>query len=116
MAFGEPEEEVGAFDQTKGLGMIGTGKVRANVGEAKSRGACLLGSFDDRRHLGAPTDAGRVRSQIVQGEQASYCCADESRAKRHGNIRNGDIFDRDAGSRCVEDILVCANWQKADMG
>ncbi|CDO74558.1 hypothetical protein BN946_scf184632.g15 [Trametes cinnabarina] len=37
MAFGEPEEEVGAFDQTKGLGMIGTGKVRANVGEAKSR-------------------------------------------------------------------------------
>ncbi|RPD66681.1 Nop domain-containing protein [Lentinus tigrinus ALCF2SS1-7] len=37
MAFGEAEEEVGAFDQTKGLGMIGTGKVRANVGEAKSR-------------------------------------------------------------------------------
>ncbi|KAI0053082.1 Nop domain-containing protein [Auriscalpium vulgare] len=37
MAFGEQEEEVGAFDQTKGLGMIGTGKVRANVGEAKSR-------------------------------------------------------------------------------
>ena len=39
MAFGQAEEEVGAFDQTKGLGMIGTGKVRANVGEAKSRGA-----------------------------------------------------------------------------
>ncbi|KAH9927134.1 Nop domain-containing protein [Epithele typhae] len=37
MAFGEAEEEVGAFDQTKGLGMIGTGKVRAGVGEAKSR-------------------------------------------------------------------------------
>ncbi|CAL1701590.1 unnamed protein product [Somion occarium] len=37
MAFGEAEQEVGAFDQTKGLGMIGTGKVRANVGEAKSR-------------------------------------------------------------------------------
>ncbi len=39
MAFGEVEEEVGAFDQTKGLGMIGTGKVRAGVSEAKSRGA-----------------------------------------------------------------------------
>lgn len=39
MAFGEAEEEVGAFDQTKGLGMIGSGKVRAGVGEAKSRGA-----------------------------------------------------------------------------
>ncbi|KAH7887893.1 hypothetical protein F5I97DRAFT_1926304 [Phlebopus sp. FC_14] len=39
MAFGEVEEEVGAFDQTKGLGMIGvgTGKVRAGLGEAKSR-------------------------------------------------------------------------------
>ncbi|KAH9938487.1 uncharacterized protein B0H18DRAFT_1081133 [Fomitopsis serialis] len=39
MTFGEAEEEVGAFDQTKGLGMIGSGKVRAGVGEAKSRGA-----------------------------------------------------------------------------
>jgi U4/U6 small nuclear ribonucleoprotein PRP31 len=40
MAFGEAEEEVGAFDETKGLGMIGvsTGKVRANLGEAKTRG------------------------------------------------------------------------------
>jgi U4/U6 small nuclear ribonucleoprotein PRP31 len=40
MAFGEAEEEVGAFDETKGLGMIGvgTGKVRANMGEAKTRG------------------------------------------------------------------------------
>ncbi|KIJ19905.1 hypothetical protein PAXINDRAFT_107442, partial [Paxillus involutus ATCC 200175] len=39
MVFGEAEEEVGAFDQTKGLGMIGvgTGKVRAGMGEAKSR-------------------------------------------------------------------------------
>ncbi|KIP09209.1 hypothetical protein PHLGIDRAFT_29183 [Phlebiopsis gigantea 11061_1 CR5-6] len=37
MVFGEAEEEVGAFDQTKGLGMIGTGKVRAGAGEAKSR-------------------------------------------------------------------------------
>lgn len=40
MAFGEAEEEVGAFDQTKGLGMIGigAGKVRAGVADAKSRG------------------------------------------------------------------------------
>lgn len=43
MAFGEAEEEVGAFDQTKGLGMMGagTGKVRAGMGEAKSRGEWL---------------------------------------------------------------------------
>jgi U4/U6 small nuclear ribonucleoprotein PRP31 len=39
MAFGEAEEEVGAFDQTKGMGLIGagTGKVRAGLEEAKSR-------------------------------------------------------------------------------
>ncbi|KAK7049672.1 U4/U6-U5 snRNP complex subunit prp31 [Paramarasmius palmivorus] len=39
MAFGEVEEEVGAFDQTKGMGMIGagTGKVRASIGESKSK-------------------------------------------------------------------------------
>lgn len=44
MAFGEAEEEVGAFDQTKGMGMIGagTGKVRAGLGEAKSRGSFYL--------------------------------------------------------------------------
>jgi len=43
MAFGEAEEEVGAFDQTKGMGMIGagTGKVRAGLGEAKSRGSSI---------------------------------------------------------------------------
>ena len=40
MVFGEAEEEVGAFDETKGLGMIGvgTGKVRAGGADAKSRG------------------------------------------------------------------------------
>ncbi|KIO28902.1 hypothetical protein M407DRAFT_21979 [Tulasnella calospora MUT 4182] len=39
MAFGEAEVEVGAFDETKGLGMLGstTGKVRANVVDSKSR-------------------------------------------------------------------------------
>jgi len=39
MAFGEAEEEVGAFDQTKGMGLIGagTGRVRAGLEEAKSR-------------------------------------------------------------------------------
>jgi len=44
MAFGEAEEEVGAYDQTKGLGMIGvaTGKVRAGMGDAKSKGVFPL--------------------------------------------------------------------------
>ena len=40
MVFGKAEEEVGAFDETRGMGMIGlaSGKVRASAGEAKSRG------------------------------------------------------------------------------
>jgi len=39
MKFGEQEEEDWGFDETKGLGMIGSssGKVRANAGEAKSK-------------------------------------------------------------------------------
>ena len=47
MAFGEAEEEVGAFDETNGLGMIGSasGKVRAGMGEAKSRGTSTLCLF-----------------------------------------------------------------------
>jgi len=41
MAFGEAEAEVGAYGETKGLGMIGvaTGKVRAGMGDAKSKGS-----------------------------------------------------------------------------
>lgn len=38
MAFGEVEQEVGAFDQTKGLGMIGSGKVRAGMGDSRNKG------------------------------------------------------------------------------
>ena len=46
MAFGEAEDEVGAFDETKGLGMIGStsGKVRASVGEVKSKGMLYCSS------------------------------------------------------------------------
>jgi len=43
MEFGRPEEEAGAFDETKGLGMIGSasGRVRASAADAKSRGECF---------------------------------------------------------------------------
>jgi len=43
MTFGEAEEEIGSFDQTKGLGMISSsstisgGKVRAGVADSKVR-------------------------------------------------------------------------------
>lgn len=40
LKFGEAEEEVGAYDDVQGLGMIGSasGRVRANMGEARSKG------------------------------------------------------------------------------
>lgn len=45
MKFGEEEEEDGAFDETKGLGMIGpsSGKLRV-AAEARSNGASRVGS------------------------------------------------------------------------
>lgn len=44
MKFGEAEEETGAYDETMGLGMIGSssGKIRAQGAEAKSAGASYL--------------------------------------------------------------------------
>jgi U4/U6 small nuclear ribonucleoprotein PRP31 len=40
MAFGEEEEETGAYDETRGLGMAGSssGKLRQLVGESRSKG------------------------------------------------------------------------------
>jgi hypothetical protein len=54
MKFGEAEEETGAYDETMGMGMIGTssGSVRANAGEARTKGSFfvlfLISSFTFR--------------------------------------------------------------------
>ncbi len=79
MAFGEAEEEVGAFDQTKGLGMIGvsTGKVRANLGEAKTRGATVFLSilvFDLMRqsvYVAKMSKANRLRTAALSRAASS---------------------------------------------
>jgi U4/U6 small nuclear ribonucleoprotein PRP31 len=44
MAFGEAEEEIEAFDETRGLGMISAsgGYARATVGDSKTRGKNLF--------------------------------------------------------------------------
>lgn len=44
LKFGEAEEEVGAYDETRGMGMVGSssGHVRANAGEARSKGKSSL--------------------------------------------------------------------------
>jgi len=69
MTFGEAEEEVGAYGETKGLGMIGvaTGKVRAGMGDAKSKGSFSLWScLSSTRHSYSCLNS---YSQIVQGKQ-----------------------------------------------
>ncbi|KAI0751455.1 Nop domain-containing protein [Daedaleopsis nitida] len=82
MAFGEAEEEVGAFDQTRGLGMIGTGKVRAGVGEAKSRGT------SSSPVLGALSRAPRSRrlrnffDRLADADLLTYCAAKLSKANK----------------------------------
>jgi hypothetical protein len=74
MAFGEAEQEVGAFDQTKGLGMIGvgTGKVRAGMGEAKSRGTIFFLWLLLPLDVTLTTLSG-ITSEIVKGEQIAHC-------------------------------------------
>ena len=66
MSFGEAEQEVGAFDQTKGMGMIGvgTGKVRAGMGEEKTRGLFSPSVADT-------PGSQQCHSKNVQGEQAT---------------------------------------------
>lgn len=55
LKFGEAEEEVGAFDETRGMGMIGSssGHVRANTGEARSKGALRFILWFEPYGLGA---------------------------------------------------------------
>lgn len=63
MVFGEAEEETGAYDETRGLGMIGSasGKVRANAGEARSKGE----SLSIRLFLKALTDPLRLITPLL---------------------------------------------------
>lgn len=88
MAFGEAEQEVGAFDETKGLGMIGTGKVRANAGEAKSRAkmskANKLRTAALTRAAGSSSTAGTATSLTVtpvQGFELTNRAAAAQRVK-----------------------------------
>ena len=50
MAFGQVEEEVGAYDETRGMGMIGSssGKVRAGAADARTKSESLFPSSQIR--------------------------------------------------------------------
>lgn len=67
MEFGKAEEEAGAFDETKGLGMMGNslGRVRAGAADAKSKGMLLHFSYS------CLLTNSRC-SQAVQSEQVAY--------------------------------------------
>jgi U4/U6 small nuclear ribonucleoprotein PRP31 len=92
MAFGEAEEEVGAFDQTKGLGLIGagTGKVRAGMADAKSRG--MAHSLECTHDL----EAG---SKNVEGKQVTY--GDTCSSGRYIIFRNCNFSQCNSGSGLV---------------
>jgi hypothetical protein len=69
LKFGEAEEEVGAYDDVQGMGMIGSssGRVRANMGEARSKGEKYLSlSLAERPDYVADRDCVRRRSQTVK--------------------------------------------------
>ena len=81
MEFGVEEEEVGAFDETEGLGMINSGKIRAQVGKTATKGAfysCAL-AFTDNLHSQDEQD------EQEQDSHAQPVVAIESKQ------RNGDI-------------------------
>jgi U4/U6 small nuclear ribonucleoprotein PRP31 len=71
VAFGEAEVEVGAFDQTKGMGMVGSasGKVRGNSGDAKTRGtddytfSCI--NSDAHAELAKMSKANKLRTAAL---------------------------------------------------
>jgi hypothetical protein len=77
LAFGEAEEEVGAFDETKGMGMIGSssGKIRAGMGEAKTKG------MTHRTNTCELADHPPY-SQDVEGQQAQNGSTDQSSSSR----------------------------------
>lgn len=93
MTFGEAEQEVGAFDQTKGLGMIGSGKVRAGGAEEKSRGLQIPSSSKT-------STADIHRSENVESEQITHGGAGEVGGFFFG-IWNSDVVECYACARSV---------------
>lgn len=85
LKFGEAEEEVGAYDETRGMGMIGSssGHVRANAGEARSKGKspiCLPECKSTRPRI--------LTTRLVFSETVEIC-------------KGSDRFDQDFGYRYI---------------
>ncbi|CAH7671402.1 U4/U6 small nuclear ribonucleoprotein Prp31 [Phakopsora pachyrhizi] len=76
LRFGEAEEEIGSYDETKGLGMLGgsTGKVRLNNGEIRSK-AKLSKANKNRlaalRSSGSSSQGGSNQSGLNSGISSS---------------------------------------------
>lgn len=103
MVFGEAEEETGAYDETRGMGMIGSasGKVRANAGEARSKGGSAVLPF--ARLRGSLTFFRLVLSfslysQAVQDEQGSTRIHQNG---GHGHLGFGFLARFHSRARCV---------------
>lgn len=73
LKFGEAEEEIGSFDETKGLGMLGgssTGKVRLSGGETRSR-AKLSKASKNRLAALRSSAAASGQSALTSGTSSS---------------------------------------------
>ncbi|BGP16230.1 U4/U6-U5 snRNP complex subunit prp31 [Rhodosporidiobolus nylandii] len=92
LKFGEAEEEVGALDETRGLGMIGSssGRVRAAMGESRSKGNETL--------------------QIRKGSPGEHQACDDG----NGHERVGDQFGVHAGIELVDPAKVRAKVDAAN--
>lgn len=94
LKFGEAEEEVGAYDDVQGMGMIGSssGRVRANMGEARSKGENTLAvtRWTDRS-LGS---SGSLIEPVSANSQTVEICERSSRVHQGADFGHGHVRSR----------------------
>jgi hypothetical protein len=115
--FGEAEEEVGALDETRGLGMIGSssGRVRAEQGEARSKGSSSfsLSLFTEQQLTIHFTTRNSETLQECKGAVGEYQAGGSWEWDR--DERFGDEFGIHAGTRCAS-FLFSPSHARTDAG
>lgn len=91
LKFGEAEEEVGAYDDVQGMGMIGSssGRVRANMGEARSKGDHT--SRWTGRSLGSSES---LTEPVFANSQTVEICKRSARVRQGADFGHGHVRSR----------------------
>ncbi|KAH9816507.1 U4/U6 small nuclear ribonucleoprotein Prp31 [Melampsora americana] len=71
LRFGEIEEEVGSFDETKGLGMLGSSSGRVRVNQGESRSKAKMSKANKNRLAALRSTAGSGSSLHTSGTSSS---------------------------------------------